>query len=186
VIESELSQLRYSLRCDLQRNRFAFIPTDKANYFERDDVFGKEFHSAASCAINEDIKAAGNCVAAELYTASVFHLMRAVEFGLRALAAHVQVPVSPDDLEYKEWQNVIEQIEKAAKTIIDSPASSPKERAERKEFYNGVIGEFKGFKDAWRNNAMHTRATYREPQALSLFDQVKNFMRRLATRVPLT
>ena len=39
----------------------------------------------------DDIGAAGNCYAADLHTAAVFHLMRVAEKGMKALARHLGI-----------------------------------------------------------------------------------------------
>jgi hypothetical protein len=68
---------------ELSQIKFAFIPTAKDKFFDRDDLFGKSFHDSAAPEMNSEIKAAGNCLAADLNTAAVFHLMRVAELGMR-------------------------------------------------------------------------------------------------------
>jgi hypothetical protein len=90
---SEIEGIEDSVRGELFREKFVFIPTDKAEHFERDDLFGKTFHDSASKEINFEIKAAGNCLAAELNTAAIFHFLRAAELGMRRLAKRLGVVV---------------------------------------------------------------------------------------------
>lgn len=188
MIESELSGLRHSLLCDLQKRKFAFIQPEKAKFFEQEDAFGesgKPFKALASGKINVEIKEAANCLAVDLNNAAIFHLMRVVEFGLRALAKDLQVPIPDEDLEYKQWFIIIDQIRLAVKNKTPCPGMSDKEKSETREFYNGVMQEFEGFKDVWRNNIMHTRRDYSAKEAEAAFDRVRDFMWRLATRVSL-
>jgi hypothetical protein len=44
------------------------------------------------------------------------------------------------------------------------------------EFYRGALGEFEAFKDTYRNNVMHVRKDYDEPQALSVMNHVREFI----------
>ena len=66
----------------------------------------------------EDIREAGNCMAADCNTAAVFHLMRAVEWGLRALCVDLgfrklkrrnsktgEVRYTP--IAYEDWDNIL-------------------------------------------------------------------------------
>jgi len=80
VIESEIDGLITSLREELNNRYCAFIPCEKLQYFEQEMLFGLEVCLTFGEA-QEDIKDAGNCLAADLNTAAVFHLMRVVEYG---------------------------------------------------------------------------------------------------------
>jgi hypothetical protein len=53
-------------------------------------------------------------------------------------------------------------------------------------FYRGALGEFEGFKDAYRNNVMHARKSYNEHEALALLNHVRDFMERLAAKIDET
>ena len=75
VIESEIDGLITSLREELNNRYCALIPCKKLQYFEQKMLFGLEVFLAFGDA-HEDIKDAGNCLAADLNTAAVFHLMR--------------------------------------------------------------------------------------------------------------
>jgi hypothetical protein len=113
--------------------------------------------------------------------------MRAVEYGLRALAANVKVPIDTEELEYKDWRKILTQVEAKIGDIVkcDQPGMSAKEKSETREFYNGVLQEFNGFKDRWRNHVMHTRGIYTAREAVAVFGRVRIFMETLATKIPL-
>jgi hypothetical protein len=182
VIDSQLMGIENSLWYELFERKFTFIPKSKAVYFEQNCLFGEIVSKNFPSARNE-IKAAGNCFAADLFPATIFHLMRTVEYGLRALAKDLKVPITEDELEYKEWKIIIDQIYSKVRDLTESAQGSPKEKAELREFYNGVLSEFSGFKDVWRNNIMHTRKSYNELDANSVLTRVGDFMKRLATKV---
>lgn len=54
----------------------------------------------------EDIKEVGNCYATDRNTACVFHCMRVVEYGLRALAKRLRVKLPKNlHIDLAEWEN---------------------------------------------------------------------------------
>src|SRR5436309_10023407 len=77
---------------EMSESFLVFVPKRQAEYFEKDALFGGEVSQAFPSAW-EDIRDAGNCIAADLHTAAVFHLMRVGELGMRALARHLRVKV---------------------------------------------------------------------------------------------
>lgn len=183
-VMAELQTIHTAMHYELDTNYFVRIPNGKINLFESDNLFGEtvfeKFPSAQS-----DIKAAGNCLSLDLSTATVFHLMRVVERGLRAFARDLHVPIPKSELEYKNWQTILDQIPKAIAAKLSKKMSS-KRRSELLEFYKGVTGQFEFFKDVWRNHCTHSRVHYDHNQAQSAFDHAKDFMQRLATRISET
>ena len=159
--------------------QFAFIPADKVEYFEQHDLFGEGVSSAFPSA-QPEIKDAGNCLAADLYTAAVFHLMRAAEHGLRALARHLRVKMSVQ-LEYACWEEVIRAIDK--KLVVLRTKSRGKKKSEALEFYRLTLSECEMMKDVWRNPVAHARRRYNEVEAISVCSRVRDFMQRLSERV---
>jgi hypothetical protein len=185
-IKTDLLGLLNSISREVAYTQFVYISKPNAEFCEQDALFGEEFHKNASAEINSEIKAAGNCIAVDLHTAAVFHLMRVAEYGLRALANHLQVAIAPDDLEYKEWNAIIDQIEVTLKERGRSPQGTAKIKAEERELYSGLATDLRGFKDVFRNSVMHTRDTYKASEAEGVYDRVRDFMVRLASRVSLT
>jgi len=179
VLESELSGLRYSILTELRYCKMAFIEPQRATFFEQEALFGQAVKKAFPSAF-ADIKGAGNCISADLNTAAVFHLMRVVEIGLRALAKHLKVKAK-NRLEFEEWNAVIEQIESVIRQERQKPRG--KKKTEALEFYHGAMGEFNAFKDVWRNNVMHSRRNYNAFDAGGVYIRVRDFMQRLAGKI---
>jgi hypothetical protein len=169
------------VRKELFKTCFGFIPTQKVEYFKKDNAFGPAVSlSLPSAAV--EIKEAGTCLAGDLNTAAIFHLMRAAEIGLRALARHLKVSFPRrGGIEYAEWGRILDGIENKVDLIRQRPRSQKK--TEDLEFYSGVLGEFYAFKDVWRNNVMHTRRDYNETDAFAVYQHVRGFLQRLAERV---
>lgn len=194
VIASEIHGLIQQILNEAASIRFLFVSPEKVQYFEAEELFGPTVNAAFPSAKNE-IKCAGNCLALDLNTAAVFHLMRAAELGLRSLAEHFGAKVKNKPLDLAGWDGVIKAIERKIdqrlnpKTPKGSPAvvkpirKSAKKKAEEREFYRGVMGEFYAFKDVWRNSVMHTRTSYNEVEAVGVSIRVCDFMNRLSTRL---
>lgn len=183
-LQMSLSDFRSDLEIILRAASFAYIPPNRSRYFGQDKLFGdgvfKSFRSA-----RDDIREAGNCFATGAYTASVFHLMRAVEISLRVLADDLEIQFPDGGPEYQEWSTIIENIKAKARERCDNIQGENKKsrRSEAREFYNGITGELLAFKDAWRNHVMHTRYSYDEPMTLSIMNHVREFMQRLSKRL---
>jgi HEPN domain-containing protein len=163
---------------------FGFIPADHAPYFENNELFGKEVNDSFPSSA-KDIEEAGSCYSHGHYTACVFHLMRALEHPLRALAKDLRVPPPARNpqtpLELRTWGDVINAITNA---INARPNPRTRAQAERAEFYNKAADQFQFFKDAWRDVVMHTRSKpYGEGEAKDLIKSVETFMQRLALRL---
>jgi HEPN domain-containing protein len=179
-----LDTLYKDLHGGLQLRAFASIPRDRTDYFEQEAMFGEQVAGVLRDA-SADIKSAGNCFAAEEYTATVFHLMRAVEHGLRALAKKLRVKLThsrrPLRIEDADWNNVIT----ACKNKIDAARRLPPgpRRREKLESYSDAVDHCTYMKDIWRNNVSHARRPYIESEAQAVMDRVRGFLVLLAERV---
>jgi len=140
---------------ELQLIRLAVIPSDKAAFFEQEDLFG--IKGVCSNELNSEIKSAGNCLAADLNTAAVFHLMRVAEYGLRGLAKMIHVKIK-HDLDLADWGELIRGIEK--KVSLLELKKRTKGNEQKILFYSSLLSDLKGFKHIWRNRTMHARASY--------------------------
>jgi hypothetical protein len=177
----ELNGVRTSFDVALQTAMFVQVAPLDAKYFEVEKLFGDDVFSVFEDA-RGDVKDAGNCLALGLYTASVFHLMRVSEFGLRRLAAKLRVKLSdkgkPQQVEYATWDRVIDGVHikiKAARQL----SAGQKKQAQLTRF--AEAGDHCTFmKDIWRNSVSHTRKPYIRDEALAAFSRVSDFMKFLA------
>ena len=179
VLRIALKDLRADLITYLGTETFAYVPPARSKYLEQEALFGEAVWKAFPSA-RYDIQEAGNCYAVGAHTACVFHLMRAVEGALRVLARDLKVKLP--GLEFEEWNRIIEAIQECAE-VRAKTLRRREDRTKAREFYGGAIGEFRAFKDAWRNHVMHARASYDEQRAQSAMTHVREFMQRLAERL---
>jgi hypothetical protein len=189
VLGDKARTAREEIVRQLRKRKFLRVSTDRASYLDKDDLFGPDVTSAFGSA-SRDIKEAGNCLAAECNTAAVFHLMRAAEFGLRALAMDRKVEFSDKPIEHKEWGQILPSLETVVRQWKDGtvPASRWPDhfiREKQIRFYHEAIQELRSFNEAWRSHVSHAdqHAFYDNPQAASIYGHVREFMQKLATRI---
>jgi hypothetical protein len=129
-----------------------------------------------------EITAAIDCYALDHPTASVFHLMRAAELGLRALARERGVKFPDKPIEWAEWQQLIDQISSKGRAAALAFPRGPKRDAAL-AFYTGAVAQFDAFKDKYRNAVMHMRRSYDELDAQRAINQVRDFMNGLSAKI---
>ena len=180
---------RNTLYNELSTKKFVFIENNKAVFLEPKALFGKQVEKAFPSA-SEEIKAAGNCLAMDLNTAAVFHLMRAAEFGMRALAVNLKVKLTEKGktkpIEHGGWDQIIKGIENKIRERRDKYDKAPKKSRSEFEFLKFcrmMADELFIFKEIWRNNTMHSISSYNEAEAKGVFYRVRDFMQRLSSQV---
>jgi hypothetical protein len=151
------------------------VPPRRMSYYEDGPLFGGLVAAKFPNAVF-DIQEAGKCVALCRYTASVFHLMRVMEYGVQRLGKLLNVPIQ---VEEKDWGTIGSHINGAIKRL---PNSTPPERAVYKS-YATVAAYLDNVRVAWRNPTMHPKDDYGEEEALRVFSFVKQFMEYLAELV---
>lgn len=180
TLAHELEGIHNQLKISLSLHKFAHVYPNVQKYFEQEQLFGAAVYASFPEA-QRDIKDAGNCIAAELYTASVFHLMRTAEYGLRALARKVRVKIThkgkPQPLETAAWDKVINAIKCRLNSAHALKPSA--RRTDKIRFYSDLADRCSFVKDLWRNDVMHTRAHYEIQDTLAAFERVKGFMQLL-------
>jgi hypothetical protein len=171
-LSSYIEELQGRVSEELQARMVFCLSSEMTKYYDqKQPLFGQEVDDAYPSS-RFDITESGKCLAFARPTACVMHLMRALEPPLQAMAKEFSVSAARDN-----WHEVLRLIEKA---VLDV---HPKADADRKEFFSGACAQFRFFKDAWRNHAMHARVKYTEEEADIIFRSVKAFMRQLADRL---
>jgi len=126
--------------------------------------------------VSSELVQASVCIAVESYTAAVFHSMRGLEIVLGVVARRFGVPH-----EREQWHNMIEGIESKIGDMKKLPKGVSK--SEDQQFYSEAAKEFAYFKDAWRNHAAHSRATYGFTDASKVYSHVSEFVAHIAKRL---
>ena len=90
-----------SIEQKLEKRVFLYVRPNCTVLVDHSQAFGKAVADAFPTA-RDDIREAGNCLAADCATAAIFHLMRAAEVALRALARDRSVTFPKGDIDQKQ------------------------------------------------------------------------------------
>jgi hypothetical protein len=176
-----LKPLLEQMEADLRREYFYHYPRHKALALLR--VSGEWAQTlGAFPSVEGEVSEGIDCYALEHNTACVFHMMRVAEIGMRALARERRVSFPKHPLEWADWQNILDEMEKKARAATIGMPRGPKKDA-MQAFYNGAIGQLHGFKDTYRNVVMHVRRSYDELDAQRAINQVRDFMNGLSAKI---
>ncbi len=186
-----LLHLRDLMESETRKRLFVSIPQDMRDFYAQERIFGKAVYDAFPSG-RIDATAAGNCLATGNGTACVFHLMRSVEWGLRALCSHFRLTrikrtkkngrVSFTPIDYAEWETMLNQLRPKIDARILKLKRGPEKQREQEYLYP-LLEELQGFRDAWRNHVMHTRRNYDVGEATTVFTHVRRFLEALSIRV---
>jgi hypothetical protein len=181
LLAKDLHAIMMEIILVLRDRKFAYIPPVNAPYFEQEKLFGEQVYETFESA-RQDIKDAGNCFAASLYTACIFHLMRASEHGLRRLAKKLRVTLTHTKklipLEYGEWDKIITGINGKISAARALPSGPKRQRT--LELFSDAGQHCLFMKDIWRNTASHARKAYTPNEALAAMERIRDFMQFLA------
>jgi hypothetical protein len=184
--EHELVVLRQCIEADLEKRMFAFIEPHHAELFWAIEKTWQEVLAKLPDS-GKDIEDAHVTYMAEVYTSTVFHMMRVAEHGLRALAKKLRISRALKHkghnipIDHAEWQQVITEIKNKLGVIQQKPRG-PKRTAEL-ELLSDAADHCTFMKDIWRNSVSHTRKPYGEPEARAAIDRVRGFMQFVATQL---
>ena len=140
--------------------------------FKNDDpLFGEEVFQKFESS-REDIEEAGKCLAVGRATASVFHLMRALESAVQKVGDKLGATITDSAGRGLPWGVIAENM----KPKIDA---MPRGSDEQIKWYR-VQSDLVVVNCAWRVPTNHPKETYTLEQATEVFDATKSFMRELS------
>ncbi len=165
------------LRDELSNAKVFAVSPEMVKYFAP-LLFGEavkvNFDSAS-----RDIEDAGKCLALGQGTACVFHLMRVMETGLRALGKSLNDPTL-DPRRNPSWEAILKKCDdELLKPLKDRSAQWKADEP----FYSKSTANLRAVKNAWRNPTMHVEINYEPDEAEDVFNAVRGFMRQLATKL---
>jgi hypothetical protein len=170
-IPGQLRELAERLYDELGKAAVYYVPYPKCFYCEpSQSAFGmgviERFPEVA-----QDIAEASRCFAFGRNTASVFHLIRVLEAGVRWLGKHFKVKTTG-----KTWGQILSEINDKIKTIKTSKSSAGKKKVET---YRDMLPQLFALKNAIRDTTIHEMKVFSEPDAEFVFNSVKHFMKAL-------
>jgi hypothetical protein len=128
--------------------------------------------AAAFPDIQDDLAEAMACRALERPTASVFHLMRAMEAAVQALAARLGIEGVT-----REWGKLLSDMKREIEAM-------PKGKS--RDAWSENHSLLYHVKQAWRNDVMHPNRSYTLAEADRIHDAVASYLEQLADLLTTT
>jgi hypothetical protein len=153
-------------------------PDERAKFAPYAPLFGQEVADSFPTEVAFDIDEAGKCLALGRPVAAVFHLMRVMESGLRAVARCLQIPdpVKPGE---RNWGFIL----KLVRAGINAKWPTVEDRMEGSgQDFDGLYASLDAVKNPWRNASLHVDRKYTDDEAEHIFVAVRGFMKRLASQ----
>lgn len=174
--------LREQIEKEIERRHIFYIRKDAAApIFAATKDWGSVF--AGFPTVKQDVLCALRCFAYEQHTASVFHLMRVAEVGLRAVAKERRMRLARDKpIDAAQWADLTTRLNTVVETINNWKAKDAKKQPAL-AFYTAVRADTVFFKDRYRNIVSHSLAHFDEPDAESVSRRVREFMILVASRL---
>jgi hypothetical protein len=174
--------LRQLMESEMKKQLFLSVPSSLAEFYENEEPMGDAVFKAFPSA-RVDISEAGSCLACGRNNSGMYHLMLAAEIAMRELGHDRQIPFAlKGDIEFKQWGEIIKQLEIAVAAIQQWPNSSVKDEAHK--FYNSAVCELRSFNDGWRRHLAHARThEFDDTEALALWGHVSRFLKLLASKM---
>jgi hypothetical protein len=178
TLHARIQDFKIAVVVDLKQHLFLLVPQpDRELYTAPEVSYWTTRVVTAFADAHRDMKAAAQCTALGMWTASVFHSMRTVQYGLHKLADRLQVPL-PKDIEVMQWGEILDAIEKRLRAMRQLTKTT--ELDAEIQFGTNASSHFWGIKEAWRNYVMHGRSTYDETEARTIMANVRAIMAALA------
>jgi hypothetical protein len=175
----EVRQLWQSLEKSLSKIVAFRVSGEKVKYLHAVGMFGESVAALFPDAI-DDIRAAGECLAMDLNTASVFESMRTAERGLKWLAKKLRVKLRDNKKDLPiteaEWGKIILGLQgmiRAARLTVKGAR-----RTARLEMYARAADHCDYLREI-RNSVSHAQRSYSALEAESVFGRVQEFMQLL-------
>lgn len=172
----ELNTIVMRIFDEVRDRRFLSVGSDYAKYYSVAH-YSPEV-SAKFPSVMSELEEAGKCLALELPTACVFHLMRTMEIAVRATAACLSVP-NPVQGGDRNWGNMIGNIKTAMKAKWPNNAARFSGDG---QFFESLVASLEAVKNPWRNATMHVENTYTMEEAQRIWSAVEGFMIVIASR----
>lgn len=171
------------LKADLLENLVAYHPQQKAIYstalliaHAENALHPQDLQKLEQKTIQE-IRESGKCLAFDTYTASGFHMIRALELVLHEYYVVICKPENAN----KRLNNWAAYLSPLYKLCADKCATLSKEE---KSHVKKVYYLLQQIKDLDRNDIMHPETVLNETEALKLFDVAKTAIMVMAEKLP--
>lgn len=173
--ENALSELERRFGDYLTQTKMFSLNAEESKFLEAaDDLVGHVGFSSAFPRTSFEVEEAAKCLALGRYTASVFHAMRMLELGIRALAKRLSIP-DPTKPAEKNWSNIL----RIVKEKIDEQYPRPMPGSEG-ALFEELYANLEAVRNPWRNATMHVETIYAPHEAIHILRCAAFFMTKLA------
>jgi hypothetical protein len=169
--------LRWKIEQELYGKCFLHIDPQETILFKNDFPFGSEV-ARAFPSLDLEIRSAAKCLALEMGTASAFHSIRSLESALRALARCLGVP-DPTNPRGRNWGEAL----KLIKAEMDRRWNASARMSGDGKFFEETYAVLAAMRNPYRNSTMHLEQNYNPKDARYVFDTVKVFLQKVASRM---
>ncbi|MER8645747.1 hypothetical protein [Mesorhizobium sp. M1252] len=161
--------LNQTFRDELESSRLFALNARAADCFAlATETFGADVIDKFPDA-EHDLEEAGKCLATARNTATVFHLMRALEVTLQFLCGKLSITNTQ-----RVWGHLLSDLNQK----IDAMA-----KGEQKSRWAAASSYLWQVKEVWRNETMHPKQTYTDEEAREVFEASRVFIRHAAKLV---
>jgi len=175
-LASVLEDLHERMQEELEGIWFRTIPQEKHEYANPIWLVDTKIYAKYPAAFAE-FGHAGMCFGIGENAASVFHLMRIVDFGLRIVAQSLGVPY-----EAHAWQRIGEGLEKRMREKYQTKTDEWKQK---EPFYAQILTDIQAIGRGHRNPHLHEiESKYDDRETRYMLTVVEGFIRHLADNLP--
>jgi len=179
-IKAGLDDIDTQLRRELSVTKVFVLSPHEQDFFEpKAPLFGKDFDDKFRSNGTFELDEAAKCMAFSRPTAAVFHLMRIMEIGIRTTAKCLGIPDPVKPYE-RTWGEILKKIRD------EGWAKKWPRAADRMQgdgaFFEALHASLDAVKNPLRDNTMHIENKYTDSEARHIFELVKGFMMKLASR----
>jgi len=178
-IENYARQVQTILQREAEGRKFFIVAAEHQRFYEpRGFLFTPEVDVNFG-SIRYDLTEAGKCLALERSTAAVYHLVRCLEAGIRAIARCLGIP-DPTTGYGRNWGHILKDV----KAAIDKrwPHNADRQGGDGQTF-ESLYGSLAAIKSPYRDSTMHLEEKYTEEEGRYVFEMVKGLMTKIAARM---
>jgi hypothetical protein len=178
MLAKQFEELGFRLTDSLKgRSMLALSDVEAAQYESGELAFGDMSSSFSS--IIYDVSEAAKCRALGRSTACAFHSIRCLEAGIRALSRCLGVP-DPTKASDRSWAKLLNCLKAAMEAKW--PNNSHRMHGDG-QFFDNAYAALAGMQNPWRNATMHLDQKYTQDEADHIFEVVRGFMKKIASRM---
>ena len=178
AFSAKAEMFSHAVHIEMQKHLFLWVPKERAEYYGRraSDILNENCINRFSSVI-KDVESGMQCYATEQYTACAFHLTRACEAPVRALAKCLSLPIGNNN-----WGQVFNHFQQSIDKHRPCKPSGPPWDTHG-DFLVILNADFRAANKAWRNGTMHLDSDYDQDEALYFIGVIPRFLNSAAEKM---